>query len=272
MRTTTPVALACALAFMAAAARADIPAAAIQGEILQRFVDDAGLVDYAGLKSDTAPLEHVVQDIATQDAAAYESWSEPEKLAFWLNSYNFLTLKLIVDHYPIQPAPGREKYPAQSIQQIPNAWSRKRFTVMGTERSLDEIEHEIIRARFKEPRVHWALVCAAMSCPPLRREPYRGDALDRQLDDQARRVFSDLRFLHLDREAGEVWVSRILDWFSLDFVPGADREHEQLVVERMAVRAAAAPYVGAQVKQYLESAQYTVRFFEYDWTLNEQAK
>jgi len=120
----------------------------------------------------------------------------------------------------VPPQPGRQKYPSNSIQQISGAWDRPRFVVMGEKRSLDEIEHKIIRAEFEEPRIHMALVCAAVSCPPLRREPYRGAGLDAQLDDQARRFFADLRNLLIDRERGEVWASRIIGWFADDFAPG----------------------------------------------------
>lgn len=240
--------------------------------VLRDFVDDSGLVDYAGLKAGAARLDAVVAGIAEQDPVGYASRKEADRLAFWLNTYNVLTLKLIVDRYPIQPAQGREKYPASSIQQIPNAWTGLRFNVMGKERTLDEIEHKIIRADFKEPRIHFALVCAAMSCPPLRREEYVGEKLDAQLDAQARRFFADLRNFHVDRERNEVWVSRIIQWFADDFAPGVMEKHSRDVAERKAVIAAATPYVDAQTKAYLETGTYRVHFFEYDWTLNEQPK
>ncbi|HEU4365544.1 MAG TPA: DUF547 domain-containing protein, partial [Candidatus Krumholzibacteria bacterium] len=258
-------------------ARADIYPA--HTGLLMDVVDESGLVDYRELRDNPGQLDpsartliSLVKEIAAQDPAAYEVWTENERLAFWLNTYNVLTLKLIVDHYPIQPATGRQKYPANSIQQIPNAWTGVRFKVMGTERTLDEIEHKIIRAQFKEPRVHFALVCAAMSCPPLRREPYAGEKLDAQLEDQARRFFADLRNLHVDREKNEVWVSRLIQWFADDFAPDAAQQDPRDVAERKAVLAAVTPYVDTETKAYLETATYTLHFFEYDWTLNEQAK
>lgn len=262
---------------MAGSARADVRPA--YTGVLMDAVDESGLVDYAGLKesagrsdANAALLNVAVKNIAAQDPAAYESWNKSNKLAFWINAYNALTLKLIADHHPIQPAKGREKYPANSIQQIPNAWTGVRFNVMGKERTLDEIEHKIIRAQFNEPRVHFALVCAAMSCPPLRREAYTGADLDQQLDDQARRFFADLRNLHVDREKNEVWVSRILQWFADDFAPDAAQKDPRDVVERRAVLAAVAPYVSGETRTYLKTATYTLRFFEYDWALNEQPK
>ena len=246
--------------------------AGIYDGLFEQTVDDAGLVDYARLKAEAAALHAAVRAIAEQDPATFASANEKDRLAFWLNTYNVLTLKLIVDHYPIQPAKGREKYPASSIQQIPNAWTGVRFNVMGKERTLDEIEHKVIRADFKEPRVHFALVCAAMSCPPLRREEYAGAKLDAQLDAQARRFFADLRNFHVDRERNEVWVSRIIQWFADDFAPGVTEKDSRDVAERTAVIAAVTPYVDAQTKAYLETGTYRVHFFEYDWTLNEQPK
>lgn len=247
--------------------------------LLLNVVDESGLVNYAGLKdnagqfdANAALLKVAVDIIGARDPAAYESLNTRDKLAFWLNAYNVLTIKLIAEHYPIAPAAEREEYPANSIQQIPDAWTGVRFNVMGTERTLDEIEHKIIRAEFKEPRVHFALVCAAVSCPPLRREEYLGPALNEQLDDQARRFFADARNLRIDRERKEVWVSRIVQWFADDFAPGAKGKYPGAVAERMAMLAAVTPYVSGDAKTYLRTATYTLHFFEYDWTLNEQAK
>ena len=240
--------------------------------LLAAFVDGDGLVDYAGLKADRARLDAVAQSIAAQDPAIYASWDDNEKLAFWLNAYNALTLKLIVDHYPIAPAQGRQAHPANSIQQIPDAWTGVRFSVMGKERTLDEIEHKVIRAEFREPRVHFALVCAALSCPPLRREAYRGDDLEAQLNDQARRFFGDFRNLHIDREQNGVWVSSIIQWFAGDFVPGAIDKLGRAKGERMAVVAATSPHIDDRVREYLENPNRKIHFSEYDWTLNEQVK
>jgi hypothetical protein len=240
--------------------------------LLQRFVDESGRVDYADLKADRAGLDAVVDRIARQDTAAYAAWSENERLAFWINTYNMLTLRLIVDHYPIQPAPGRQAYPANSIRQIPGAWKRIRFEVMGTPRTLDEIEHRVIRVEFQEPRVHMALVCAAVSCPPLRREPYSGDRLGDQLDDQARRFFADLRNLHVDRERSEVWVSSIIQWFADDIVPGVMENNARDIGERKAMLAFVPHYVPEDTKRYLEGAEYRLEFFAYDWTLNDQTE
>jgi len=240
--------------------------------VLATHVNAEGLVDYAALKADRAPLDACVASLAAASTAAYESMSEKERVAFWINAYNALTLKTIVDHYPIQPARPTTGIPKNSIRQIPGVWDQNKFTVMGKPRTLDEIEHKVLRADFKEPRIHVALVCAALSCPKLRREPYAGARLDAQLDDQARAFFKDLRHLHIDREAGEVWTSRILDWFADDFAPEVAGKAESHDVKRRALVNFAGRYVSDADRAYLEAGKYAVQYFDYDWTLNEQVK
>lgn len=240
--------------------------------MLERFVDDQGLVDYAGLKAERAGLDAACEYFAGVDPAAFDTRPETDRIAFWLNAYNAFTLKLIVDHYPIQPSAGKKKYPSNSIRQIPGAWEHKKFRALGRDVTLDEIEHKILRERFAEPRIHMALVCAAVACPKLRREPYRGDVLDRQLDDQSRVFLSDLRKLHIDREANEVWASQIFEWFADDFLPGAMESDARHRAERRALAAFAAKYVSPEDAKYLEGGEYSLKFFDYDWTLNEQPR
>jgi hypothetical protein len=241
--------------------------------VLQRYVDDDGLVDYAKLKANgRALLDSACTTFAAATPAEYEFWNEKDRIAFWLNAYNAYTLKLIVDNYPIQPSKGKTKYPANSIRQIPGAWEHKKFRALGRDVSLDEIEHKILRVEFKEPRIHMALVCAAASCPELRREPYRGDVLDTQLDDQSRAFLSDLRKFHIDRDANEVWASPIFDWFVDDFLPGATAVNPRHIAQQMALVAFATQYVPPDDARYLESGKYVVKYFDYDWTLNVRVK
>jgi hypothetical protein len=115
-----------------------------------------------------------------------------------------------------------------------------------------------------------ALVCAAVSCPRLRAEPYRGDSLDAQLDDQTRAFFADLRKFHVDRESGEVWASAIFEWFAEDFLTEVSPDDVRFEVQRKAVRAFAPKYVSEADREFLKRADFKLAFFEYDWTLNEQ--
>jgi hypothetical protein len=240
--------------------------------VLEARVDDNARVDYAGLKQSPERLERFTNALAGLPRETYEEWGTPERIAFWINAYNALTLKLIVDNYPIKASLLRKLvFPANSIRQIPGAWKGVKFTVMGEEMTLDHIEHQILRREFDEPRIHVALVCAAVSCPPLRREPYRGADLDHQLDDQARRFLSRPDALIVDREKGVVRLSAIFDWFKDDFVKqyrGGGRDDRPTA----AVLDFVSRYAGDEVRQFIENGDFKVEYLDYDWTLNEQGQ
>ena len=187
--------------------------------VLSRYVNDRGLVDYSDLKTHPDELEAYAGELSSLDPAVYAGWNDPQKIAFWINAYNGLTLKLIVDHYPINSSLLRSVvYPKNSIMQIPGRWTKITFEVMGEPMTLDEIEHQVLRAKFDEPRIHMALVCAALSCPRLRNEPFVAERLDGQLDDQTREFLADKNKFRIDREKGAVYLSSIFDWFKGDFV------------------------------------------------------
>lgn len=218
-----------------------------------------GRVDYQALKERPAQLEKYVKELGAVSAAEYESWSKPDQLAFWLNAYNAFTVKAIVDHYPIR-ARGLAalRYPKNSIRQIPGVWDKLRWSAAGRQVTLDEIEHKIVRPGFGEPRVHMALVCAALGCPPLRREPYVGTAIERQLDDQARTFLSSPHGLRVDRERNEVRISSIFKWFAEDF--GGEKGALEFV----------ARHAPPAERDYLRSGRFKVRYLDYDWTLNDR--
>jgi hypothetical protein len=205
------------------------------GEVLSKYVDDNGMVNYAALSGDRKPLDDYIQTLENPNT---EGWGEQDWIAFWINAYNARTLQVIVDHYP---TPG--------IKKIRGAWTKLKFPILGKERTLDEIEHKILRKEYKEPRIHMALVCAAKSCPKLRREPFVGLRLDEQLADQSRDFLS-----HPDRfrvDGKYAYVSPILKWFKKDFDSVPDF-----------------------IKQYSgqDISHLKIKYQSYDWSLNEQEK
>lgn len=211
----------------------------------------AGLVDYAALKTDPR-LSAYLEVLAAAEPAALEA--RAEQLAFWINAYNAYTLKLIADHHPLK-----------SIKDVPHAgvespWDLPVARVGGRTLSLNHIEHQILRAELKEPRIHYAVVCAALSCPPLRSEAYVAERLEEQLAEQAR-VFlaKQSRF---DGGARRAELSLIFRWFAVDFG-----------TEPAAVLRSLAPHAPAAVRQSLanESERWTVSYLDYDWSLNERA-
>jgi hypothetical protein len=242
------------------------------GAVLQAFVDDSGMVDYRYLKANRRQLDAFALALAQLDRAAYERWSDAHKIAFWINVYNALTLKAIVDNYPIKSSfVASLRYPKNSIRQIRGVWDKLQFTVMGEKRTLDWIEHSVLRVKFNEPRIHMALVCAAMGCPPLRNEPYVAERLDRQLDDQARRFMSNSEKFRVDKKKNRVYLSAIFKWFGDDFVKtyGGERPADHGRAKQAAI-AFAARYVGEPDRKYLMTARYDVKYLDYDWSLNEK--
>jgi hypothetical protein len=214
-----------------------------------------------------------VRSLAGLDPKSYQAWGDPEKIALWVNAYNALTLKTIVDHYPIKKGGllSGLRFPESSIRQIPGVWDKTRHPVMGKPVTLDQIEHEVLRKQFDEPRIHMALVCAAMGCPPLRNEPYTGDRLDAQLTDQARRVFSDPRKFRIDRESETAYLSSIFKWFGPDFERKyATNEFQQVSADLRPVVNFAARHLDPAAAKYLKNERYTVAYLDYDWSLNEE--
>lgn len=237
------------------------------------YVDSEGMVDYLALRQNRHSLDEFSRRIAKLKPEPYHSWNRNERIAFWINAYNGLTLLAIIDNYPIQASfLGSLMYPKNSIRQISGVWDSLRFTIMGKEVTLDHIEHNVLRQEFDEPRIHMALVCAAKSCPTLRQEPYSGSRLDEQLDAQTRHFLSSSLKFRINRAEKVVFLSKIFDWFGKDFVDRygtgqAFKGHNE------ALRATL-NFIGSYLPQsdrsFLKDTEFKISFLEYDWSLNEQ--
>jgi len=216
----------------------------IYGELLKKHVR-AGTVNYAGFKSDEAQLDHYLRQLGKVDP---EALSRSEQFAFYANAYNAWTLKLILSGYP----------GVKSIKDLGNLfqspWKKKFVKINGRVLTLDEVEHSILRPRFGDPRVHFAINCAAKSCPPLRSEPFHGDILDRQLNQATISFLNNPRSYRL--EGNQFYVSRIFKWFAEDFKGGVFSFYLQ--------------YAAGDLKKELETKQdkISVKYLEYDWSLN----
>ena len=255
MKFALPVALA-AMAIMTFGACSHAAPAAPQYDdyrtALMAFVDEHGLVDYAGLKEQRGYLDDFVIWLEQLDPKTYEAWTERDKLALWINAYNALTLRAVIDHYPIDPPMPNGNYPKNSIRQIQGVWDFNKVNVMGQSVTLGYIATKILRRDFKDARVHMALVPASVAGPVLRNEPYEGAKLDAQLDDQARKFLADPRHFRIDRSRKEVRLSEIFRWYPDD----------------LPVQKFAAPYVNDADRAFLKDARVT--YLPFDWTLNEQ--
>jgi len=240
---------------------------------LKRHVDKTGMVNYKQLKAEPQQLQTFVARLAALEPSTYEKWTQKQQIALWLNAYNGLTLKVIIDNYPIKSSFFRSRiYPKNSIRQIAGVWDKITFAVMGQELTLGQIEHEILRKKFDEPRIHMAMVCAAMSCPPLRNEPYIGHKLDAQLDDQSRKFLANRQSFRADRQKSILYLSPILKWFAEDFVNKHAPEknigrHDR---KTSAVLNFIAAYLSESEADFVLEGNFKIKYLKYDWSLNEQ--
>jgi Protein of unknown function, DUF547 len=240
---------------------------------LSAYVDGQGIVNYKGLQADRKDLDAFVSSLAALDPELFGKWSDKEKIAFWINAYNALTIRVIMDNYPIKASfLSALRFPQNSIRQIKGVWDEIQFPVMGRKMTLDNIEHDTLRTQFDEPRIHVALVCAALGCPPLRNEPYISARLESQLDDQARRFFKDSEKFRMDREQGRIYLSSIFKWFGGDFVKAyrSDNGFPGKGETERAVLNFASNYLDRNEKSYLEKGGYSISYLPYDWSLNEK--
>ena len=206
-------------------------------------------VDYGALRTSEA-WEALLLSLRGSDPGRLRARND--KLAFWINAYNILAIDLVRRHYPID-----------SIRSIGSfsspVWKKTAGEIGGRPYTLHEIEHEILRP-MGEPRIHAAIVCASLSCPPLRREPYRAAELEAQLDDNVRRWFADPRKgARIDRSERTLYLSSILDWFVEDFGDSV-----------LPFAATHLPDVDASWIR-AQGGALQIRYFEYDWSLNDTA-
>lgn len=241
--------------------------------ILTSYIDDHGMVDYKGLKTNRKRVDNFISSLSHLDPKIHDGGNDKEKIAFWINAYNALTLKAIIDQYPIEASLLKSfVYPKNSIRQIPGVWDKLAFSVMGSDTTLDGIEHETLRAKFNEPRIHVALVCAAMGCPPLRNEPYTGAKLDAQMDDQVVKFLKNPEKFGIGRNNQKVYLSPILDWFGQDFVKtyGTDKDYSGFSGKERAVLNFVSPYLEPADIAYLLKVGFSIEYLKYDWSLNEK--
>lgn len=204
-------------------------------------------VAYEALSADAAKLDEYLAQLA---AARLDALSRDERLALLINAYNACTLRLILDHYPLK-----------SIRDIPEEkrWKHRRWVVAGRTLSLDELENEVIRPDYNEPRIHFAINCASRGCPPLRAEAFVAPRLEAQLEEQARRAHADARFLELT--PGGVRLTKLYEWFATDFTAGAD-----------SVLQYAARYSEPLAARLRTNPAPRIEWIEYDWTLNQAGR
>lgn len=232
------------------------------GELLARHVK-AGEVDYTGLRTTSRPaFDAYLHTLEGVCRTRFDTWSPNEQLAFWIDAYNAYTIRFILDHWPIDSI--------RAYGVLPGAAFREAFIPLGALHgpapgkaglvSLNDLENEILRKDFAEPRIHFAIVCASKSCPELRFEAYRADRVNAQLDDAARRFLADPAKNRFEPATKTYHLSPIFDWFEGDFERAAGSV--PAFVRRFAPPEAAAALTGGGAEAV------KVDFQDYDWSLN----
>lgn len=211
----------------------------VYGQILNEYVSADGKVNYKGLLSNKEWLGQAISHF--QQDSPNSSWSKNKTKAYWINAYNLFTLKLIVDHYPVK-----------SILDISNGkpWDDRFIEINGKKLSLNDIENNILRKDFSDPRIHFAINCASISCPKLLNEPYTESNLNTLLDTQAKRYLLDSQQNYLSKDKLE--IAEIFNWFKEDFK----------------VVGGVTAFIEKQTgKEISEKAKITYK--KYNWNLNE---
>lgn len=170
--------------------------------ILKKHVSAEGNVNYKGIKAEHAKLKEYLTLL--ESSHPDDSWPKDERMAYWINAYNAYTIELILQRWPVS-----------SIKDIKDPWHQKIIKIQGITYDLDAIEHKILRAKFNDSRIHFAIVCASFSCPQLRNEAYTADKLSSQLIEQAKKFINDPKRNKITADA--VKISKIFSWFKDDF-------------------------------------------------------
>ena len=230
------------------------------GDLLARYYDPARGMKYKDLKEKEAKtLADLRSRLAAVDVAALP---RNDQLAYWINLYNIGTVSTVVENYPVNSIRDISTDPIIRL----NVFKKPRVKVRGGQLSLNDIENDKIRAAFKDPRIHFAINCAAVSCPPIRPEPYVGSRVGEQLDDQARKFLNDpVRGVKIEPDGGGVviHVTKVMDWFGDDFNKWGGG---QVAFIRK--------YVTPDKQKAIDAAKGKVKldFYPYDWKLNDASK
>ncbi len=248
-----------AVAASPAAGAAAPPDYSAWNALLARYYDPAKGMSYRALKAKDAPtLAALRQRLAEVDPAAL---SRNDQLAYWINLYNVSVVAVVVEHYPVESIRDVSTDPIIRL----NVFKKPYVKVRGGAISLNDVENDRLRQGFKDPRIHFAINCAALSCPPIRGEAYLGSRVSEQLDDQARRFLNGPHGVHLEKDGDSLVVhtTKIMDWFGEDF--------DRWGGGRLAFLKR---YVSPDKRGEIDRAGDRVKldYDDYSWTLNDASK
>jgi hypothetical protein len=234
----------------------------IYDKLTKRYIDDRGLVDYGGLKKELPVMRRFVDQLATVSPENQPAlFRDDEALRYYLTAYNAWVLYIATSEYPSK----------RSLWRF-GLFRNRDIRLGGRPSSLNELEHEILRKRFRDPRIHFYINCAAISCPPLFRGAIPKEGTAEALEEAARRFINDPSHVRYDAKNSVLYLSKIFDWFEKDFI-------EYLKCDR----GIAEPRISQYIALYLDapagsslsdanSRKLKVRYLKYDKSLNDQAR
>lgn len=212
-------------------------------KLLSEYVDKNGLVDYKAFAEDET-FDTYLKLLSNSPPG--KNWSKNEKLAYWINAYNAFTVKLIVNHYPVKSI----KDISDGTTMLNSSWDIKFFQIGGVDFDLNTIEHEILREQFDEPRIHFAINCASISCPILRNEAYVSTIIETQLEEQTKVFLMDFKMNKIEEKSSK--LSSLFSWFKGDFTKKGTLINF--------------------IKKYVSKidSESPIEYLPYDWGLNDK--
>ncbi len=217
-------------------------------QVLREHVDENGQVNYAKLKANPEKFEAYLDLLAVAKPA---EGSYNAQLAFWINAYNALVIKGVIDRYPTTSV--------RKVKWFNGFFTRLKFQVAGKTYTLNQIEHDVIREEFVDPRVHFALVCASRSCPPLENRAFSAETVEEHLEALTFSFIRNSEQVRIDKAKRRVYLSKIFKWYADDFKEGYTSVKDFLL-----------DYLSLEDAEFLSSTDIKFHYLNYDWTLNDQ--
>ncbi|HIF50480.1 MAG TPA: DUF547 domain-containing protein [Thiotrichaceae bacterium] len=241
-------------------------------QVLNQAVDEKGLVDYKTLKLQAEDIDAYYQLISQYSPDSHPELfsSEQHRLTYWINAYNAAVIKTVLNYYPIKGI--EEVKPPFPFFFLPDkmgffVFQKPIFGKVST--SLYYLENKVIRERFSEPRIHFALNCASRGCPSLPDYAFTGAKLEQQLEQEARRFFSEPRNFRIDCETETIYMSSIMDWYEDDFIDWYQLHYPE---KKATLINFIRLYLSEETASLIEehASAYKIEFIPYDWNLNDQ--
>ena len=212
--------------------------------LVKQYVNKEGNVDYQGFVDAEEQLQEYL-DLLSSHHPNTTNWNREQRLAYWINAYNAFTVKLIVDNYPVESIRDIKK----GLPMINSVWDIKFIEIEGEKYDLNNIEHDVLRKEFDEPRIHFAINCASVSCPVLRNEAYSAHNIDQQLAEQTSLFLSDASKNIISQD--KLQLSKIFSWFKGDFTQNGSLTD----------------FIDSNTSLDINN-DAEVSFLDYDWSLN----